>query len=165
MIASAQFEKWLALLPMGQLAALCRTAYQVTLFWLMALLGTALLASACQAYIGPEEQMDRWEDCEMSKFDTVTYEQALEVRNRNRPLIKRQPNYTGSGVGAMHGGDPELREVWGETIGIFVRTSEPIDHDSVPEEDRIGDCLEGVPVRFEIASGTVLQSSVDDPEE
>ena len=72
--------------------------------------------------------------------------------DKHRNLIERQPNWTGYGIGSidMHAEAPDSDPVQ----GIIIDVSEPTDQRAVPEDDRIGDCLDGVPVRFEIAGPT-----------
>ena len=100
----------------------------------------ALLVVGCKTDF--EKQTERWEEC--MSTEQITYEQALEVRNKNRPIIRRQPNYVGSGVYLIDVGDGV------EAMGIIVYVSEIVDQSTLPEADRIGDCLEGIPVLFHL---------------
>ncbi len=100
----------------------------------------ALLVVGCKTDF--EKQIQRWEEC--MSTEQITYEQALEVRNKNRPIIRRQPNYVGSGVYLIDVGDGV------EAMGIIVYVSEIVEQSTLPEADRIGDCLEGIPVLFHL---------------
>ena len=92
----------------------------------------------------------------------ITYERIIEVRNKYRPLIRRQPNYHGSGPANLLDENGEETE----TMGITIRVTEKVDQSTLPAEDRIPDCLEGVPVQIvERAPAKLLSSSVEGGDE
>ena len=82
--------------------------------------------------------------------ETPTPEKIIEVRDKYQPLFRRQPNYVGSGA------PTDIDRNGNEVLGITVRVNaDPVDQDTLPPEDRIPDCLEGVPVQI-IESNPVL---------
>ena len=74
-----------------------------------------------------------------------TDEHILDVRTRYKDLIRRQPNHRGNGgpvyLEDENGEDTEIR-------GIIVWVTKKVDQSEIPAEDRIPDCLEGVPVQI-----------------
>ena len=113
-------------------------------------LAALLLATAC----GDGEFKDPSTLCEpnssadeesLTATPEITREHIIEVREKYRDLIRRQPNYSGSGGPAL------LMDENGESTqvrGIIVRVTEKVDQSAIPAEDRIPDCLEGVPVQI-----------------
>ena len=74
---------------------------------------------------------------------TLTPEKIIEVRDKYQPLFRRQPNYVGNGA------PTDIDRNGNEVLGITVRVNaDPVDQDTLPPEDRIPDCLEGVPVKI-----------------
>ena len=73
-----------------------------------------------------------------------TDERILEVIRKHEDLFLRQPN--------VHGWGPStLRDENGERTGpegIVIEVTQKVDQDTLPVEDRIPDCLEGVPVQI-----------------
>ena len=67
-----------------------------------------------------------------------------EVRLKYDPLFWRQPNVVSVGEGLL---EDENRDAT-KTTGIVVGVSERTDQSTLPAEDRIPDCLEGVPVQI-----------------
>ena len=82
-----------------------------------------------------------------------TRKHALQVMRDHQERLFRQPNFTGSGVRFFTGSGseysrpgPGVTGKWGILIEL---TSKKIDQSTLPETDRIPDCLDGVPVRWE----------------
>ena len=75
----------------------------------------------------------------------ITDEYIHKIRVKYDPLFWRQPNVTGVGEGYFRE-DGE----WTETSGIIVSVAvgKKVDQSTLPPEDRIPDCLEGVPVQI-----------------
>ena len=67
-----------------------------------------------------------------------------EVRLKYDPLFWRQPNVVSVSEGLL---EDENRDAT-KTTGIVVGVSEKTDQSTLPAEDRIPDCLEGVPVQI-----------------
>ena len=129
---------------------------------LVALVLTTMVA--CRAANSGDCTQKDTEDC--MSTPQVTHEEAKRAMIRHDDLIRRQPNYTGSVADATPTDDGE------EVMGITVFVSEIVDQETLPEEDRIGDCLDGVPVRFEVMGpfrfGMGLpnaENDYDDPDE
>ena len=79
-----------------------------------------------------------------------------EVRLKYDPLFWRQPNIVSVGEGLLRDENGELTE----TAGIVVGVSEKTDQRTLPAEDRIPDCLEGVPVQIIIEGPVRLLSEL-----
>ena len=79
--------------------------------------------------------------------EKVTVEQAKAVLDEHRERFLNQPNLVRFGIGHLRDTDGNI--LWDE-IGIFIGVSERVDQSTLPEEDRIPSCLDGVPVQFEI---------------
>lgn len=77
---------------------------------------------------------------------TVTLEYAHQVMEKYLDLILRQPNFVLTGATDFN--DDE--ENWTAAVHIKIGVTEKVDQSSLPEADRIPDCLDGVPVRFSI---------------
>ena len=71
-------------------------------------------------------------------------ERMTKVRLKYTPLFKRQPNVHGWGVVSLRDENGNRTE----TRGIEIRVTEKVGQSTLPPEDRIPDCLEGVPVQF-----------------
>ncbi len=80
-----------------------------------------------------------------------TYEQMEAVRDKHRPLIRAYPHYIGNFVGRSDDDPPDVPE------GITVRVTELTDPTTLPEEQRIPACLDGVPVRIIQSERSVLE--------
>ena len=79
----------------------------------------------------------------MNTTNWNTPERRHEVRLKYDPLFWRQPNVFGVGEGFFgdgHGGSLE-------TKGIVISVTRKVDQSTLPPEDRIPDCLEGIPVQ------------------
>ena len=71
-------------------------------------------------------------------------EQRRAVRDKYSDMLWRQPNVHGIGVGTLrHENGEPIRG----TAGIKVYVTEKTDQSTLPPEDRIPDCLEGIPVQ------------------
>ncbi len=75
---------------------------------------------------------------------TPTDERIHEVRLKYDPLFWRQPNVHAVGEGLFSDG----KGGWTETVGIVIDVTEKVDQSTLPAEDRIPECLEGVPVQI-----------------
>ena len=67
------------------------------------------------------------------------------VREKYGALIRRQPGWWGLGTG-------NLVDAVGERtgpLGIIISVEKILDQSTLPPEDRIPDCLDGVPVQFD----------------
>ena len=139
-----------------------------TLMTVITCLTAVFLLAACS---GDSEFKDPSTLCEtntsaeeetMTATPEITDERILEVRNKYRPLIRRQPNYLGSGVGYLmdENGEPT------ETSGIVIGVTKKVDQGTLSPEDRIPDCLEGVPVQIlERGPIKLLSESPEDTDE
>ncbi len=99
------------------------------------------------------EHMDEDDPCEaispaeegsMATTPEITDERIHEVRLKYDNLFWRQPNVFGVGEGYFKDENGE----WTETSGIIIRVTEKVDQSTLPPEDRIPDCLEGIPVQI-----------------
>ncbi|MCY3542782.1 MAG: hypothetical protein OXH22_01870 [Chloroflexi bacterium] len=84
----------------------------------------------------------------------ITDERIREVRDKYRELFRRQPNYRGNSITYLRDENGE----WTEVRGIIVRVNEKVDQSALPVEDRIPDCLEGVPIQIIRSSPALLLS-------
>ena len=73
-----------------------------------------------------------------------TDERIFEVRDKHRDLLRRQPNYLGVGSGNLMDENGEKTEV----RGIILAVTKKVDQSTLPVEDRVPSCLEGVPVQI-----------------
>ena len=89
-------------------------------------------------------------DCTLGKENTMTINasndvyRARAIRPKYDPLFWRQPNVHGVGIGDIQDGSGEWTGKW----GFVVHVTEKVDQSTLPPEDRIPDCLEGVPVEI-----------------
>ena len=68
-----------------------------------------------------------------------------EVRLKYDPLFWRQPNVVSVGEGLLEDENRDATKTTGIVVGVSeIRT----DQSTLPAEDRIPDCLEGVPVQI-----------------
>ena len=74
---------------------------------------------------------------------TPTADRIHEVRLKYAPLFWRQPNVHGVGEGYFR-----KKGVSTETVGIVIDVTNKVDQSTLPPEDWIPDCLEGVPVQI-----------------
>ena len=71
-------------------------------------------------------------------------ERIKAVREKYKALIRRQPTWHGTGT-------QNLRDANGERtgpLGIIIRVDKKVDQNTLPPEDRIPDCLDGIPVQI-----------------
>ena len=114
---------------------------------LVALVLTTMVA--CRAADSGDCTQEITEDC-MSERE-FTYEEASAVRAKHIDKIRRQPHYGGVGAGREYGiVTGETHSDGTEAVGIIIRVRELTDQSTLPEADRIGDCLDGVPVHFHV---------------
>ncbi|MCY4527960.1 MAG: hypothetical protein OXD46_02865 [Chloroflexi bacterium] len=73
-------------------------------------------------------------------------EHMKDVMYKYMDLFTRQPTYHSVGVGPFFLSPPP--DVYSDEHGIEVWVEKKVDQSTLPEEDRIPDCLEGVPVRI-----------------
>ena len=74
----------------------------------------------------------------------VPIERARAVLDEQRERIRRQPNLVHFGVNRMW--DTDGNRI--DEVGIVIGVSEKVDQSTLPEQDRIPGCLDGVPVQF-----------------
>ena len=103
---------------------------------------------------GYEKTIAAWEEC-MGSESEITTERRKEIEDRLRwkemkekykLLFERQPHYLYSSYGSVVNEDTGERD-WGR-MGIRVYVTKKVDQSTLPEEDRIPDCLEGMPVQI-----------------
>ena len=71
-------------------------------------------------------------------------ERARAIRHKYEDLFWRQPNVHGVGIGILEDESGEGTE----QVGFVITVTEKVDQNTLPPEDRIPDCLEGVPVQI-----------------
>ena len=126
----------------------------------MACLAVALLLGACgdRELMTPEEralewerQLKAWEEC-MS--EEVTHEKAEAVVKKYKDLIERQPHWYSYGAKFMW--DEETERPDYDRVAIVISVIKKVDQSTLPEADRLPDCLDGVPVQFRVSSGPIF---------
>ena len=128
---------------------------------IVCLIAVALLA-ACS---GDSEFKDPSTLCETNtsaEEETMTTENTderiLEVRNKYRELFRRQPNYRGNGPSDLRDENGERTEV----RGLIIKVTKKVDQSTLLVEDRIPDCLEGVPTQIiEVGPVKLLSDSLE----
>ena len=121
------------------------------------------MAAACQGYeepCGPGPILSEKEGDTTTPSGTRTPEKVHEVRLKYQPLFRRQPNYAqvSEGLFFHRNWDPVIDRDGNRVSGIIVTVDgDPVDQETLPQEDRIPDCLEGVPVQI-VGSSLVLLS-------
>ena len=118
---------------------------------LLICLAALLLAAACgdDTFKDPStlcEPNSSAEEGNMTATPENTDEYIQEVRDKYSDLFRRQPNYR------RHTGPVRLWDENGEmseTAGIVVEVTKKVDQSAIPAEDRLPDCLEGVPIQIE----------------
>ena len=106
--------------------------------------GMILLAFACgtfsqtntEPWTNPCKEAEMTEETKAEK--SVRINQIIE---RNREVFERHPNYMGVGH--------RLATVDSATVVINVIVSDLVDQERLPEESRIPECIEGVPVEID----------------
>ncbi|MDE2718696.1 MAG: hypothetical protein OXI33_17025 [Chloroflexota bacterium] len=86
-------------------------------------------------------------DAEEPASERPSDEYMLEVRDKYWERIRAFPNYVGVGVGDFQE-FPSGKPLDG--YGITIYLTESVDFSAVPEDKRIPECLDGVPVRFQV---------------
>ena len=122
------------------------------------------MAAACQdaaSYeepCGPGPILPEEEGDLTTPSGTPTPEKIIEVRDKYQPLFRRQPNFAlvSEGLFFHRNLDPVIDRKGNRVSGIIVTVDgDPVDQETLPQEDRIPDCLEGVPVQI-VGSNLVL---------
>ena len=90
------------------------------------------------------EILPTYHQCEGSD---LTWEYVNGVRLANFPLLWHYPNVRGVSLETLPGTDDYIPPI----RAIKVSLSEEVDPETLPPEDRIPSCLEGVPVRIEVS--------------
>lgn len=113
--------------------------------------GWSMLAPGVTNYceINPTKEKGNWPRSEMTQaeideFDAI-YERVDDVRDRYRPLFRRQPNR--NLIAALPSTNADGERIIG--VHILIGADPLVDQNTLPIEDRIPDCIEGVPVRLE----------------
>ena len=88
-------------------------------------------------------------------------ERIHKVRLKYDPLFWRQPNVFGVGEGLFRDENGELTG----GVGIVIRVDKKVDQSTLPPEDRIPDCLEGVPVQIKEADRQRVPIPIEDIDE
>ncbi len=83
--------------------------------------------------------------------DNVTLERVREVFQKYASLILSYPNGTYHGIGGFYSKDGQPADASGIVIHVYPW----VDPDSLPKEQRIPDCLEGIPVQ--VVEGFIIQ--------
>ena len=113
---------------------------------LIVLVAVPLLAVGCETErAGYEKTIAAWEEC-MSSESEITDARGIEVKRKYEPLFERQPHYVSSSFGVAVNEDTGERD-WDRTA-IRVKVTKKVDQSTLPEEDRIPACLDGVPVQI-----------------
>ena len=73
-----------------------------------------------------------------------TRERRREVREKYEPLFWRQPDVHGVAIGRMRDENGKVTNTWGITIHV----AKKVDQNTLSPEDRIPDCLEGIPTQI-----------------
>ena len=84
------------------------------------------------------------EETNMTTRIANTPEHVHEVRLKYDDLFWRQPNVFAVSEGLLMDEKDELAQ----TVGIIIRVTEKVQQGSLPVEDRLPNCLEGVPVQI-----------------
>ena len=83
------------------------------------------------------------------------------MRRKYNDLLWRQPNVQDVSSGFLRDG----KGGWIETKGIIVYVSKKVDQGTLPPEDRIPDCLEGIPVQIVEAGHGILIGALEEKDE
>ena len=122
-------------------------------FWLTAGCGgdpATKSSRDCQTY--EEKPMTAEERTARKQYVAQMEAKAIEIRPKYDDLFWRQPNVLSVGIGLL----TCLPPVNGRPpVGFDIVVSEKVDQSTLPEEDRIPDVIEGVPVQ--ISEGTHLE--------
>ncbi len=74
----------------------------------------------------------------------LRYNYVKSVRNKYAPLFQRQPNYRAHFMKTLYDEKGNSTTV----LGIVVHVTEKVDQSTLHPEDRIPECLDGVPVQI-----------------
>ncbi len=118
------------------------------------LIGTALILMLAAIQISCASP-ETWQDpCTEERRQIMANEAAAErpsddymraVRNKYRPLLRAFPHYQGLSYGDYRA--DETGELVGG-YGITLKVLEQTDQSTLPESQRVPECLDGVPVRI-----------------
>ena len=115
-------------------------------FWLTAACGgdpATKSSRDCQTY--EEKPMTAEEQAARKQYVAQMVAKAREIRPKYADLFWRQPNVISVGIGVL----TCLPPVDGQPpVGFHITVSEKVDQGTLPEEDRIPDMIEGVPVQI-----------------
>ena len=112
-----------------------------------------LLAAACEGGGHKENSSEKEEFHTMMRANTYTLPECTSNNTRERRdevlskylgLIMRQPNWHGHGAGNFKDENGERLDIEGITVIVYPM----VDQNTLPPEDRIPDCLEGIPVQI-----------------
>ena len=76
--------------------------------------------------------------------EELTDEKVAAVREKYAELFRRQPNVWSIGWGFLEDSEGNTTD----RTGISIDVTKKVDQSTLPEEDRIPDCLEGVPIQI-----------------
>ena len=118
----------------------------VAILWLAAACGDGVAEfrdfeeEPCEASLSPKEGNMTTE----TESPEDRGERIHNVRLRYDDLFWRQPNVRGVSEGFITDENGSITEIW----GILIDVTEKVDQNTLPPENRIPDCLEGVPVQM-----------------
>ena len=69
---------------------------------------------------------------------------AQAIRHKYENMFWRQPNVHATGIGNLTDENGEYIGIW----GFLIHVTKKVDQNTLPPEDRLPDCLEGVPVQI-----------------
>ncbi len=69
---------------------------------------------------------------------------AEAIRHKYEDMFWRQPNVHATGIGNLKDENGEYIGIW----GFLIHVTKKVDQNTLPPEDRLPDCLEGVPVQI-----------------
>ena len=98
----------------------------------------------CVAYLIEEGEVTVTTEDASVDVERPTSEHVSYVLEKYRPLLRRFPHMWANGMGLLRDEDGERTD----EVGIWVYVEEPVDQSTLPSEDRIPDCLEGVPMQI-----------------
>ena len=82
---------------------------------------------------------------------SVGFDRAWDVMEKYKTTLQRNPHFNGIGVGYLGDEYPDENT----PIGITVYVSEIVEQDTLPEEQRIPQCLDGVQVEIQLNTATL----------
>ena len=111
----------------------------------------------CVAYLIEEGEITVTTEDAGSEVDRPTSEHVSYVLEKYRPLFRRFPHQWGNGRGLLYDTNGKLTH----EVGIKVYVEELVEQSTLSTEDRIPDCLEGVPVQIVVEENTVTFGSLE----